>query len=228
MLFTQQADARDPGSVNYTAPDDSTAESNAAGAAENVRIGAGGSFGYYTANHTYGDGPEWEAGYGYGGGFVFERMLTGVFGIHSGIWYSRFKMKMEFSGDSTDGDDPSGEYELESESFTLPFYLISSLDSKYITFNLLTGFNFTYISKSYMKQESGTGMESEDIKKFIASGQLGAGGGIEFLFRLTKFTKLFVAVLGEYYFTDLIKEADDTSDFIYDFKINSGFMVCTF
>ncbi len=191
-------------------------------------IGVGGTFGYYNVNHKYGDEPAWDPGYGFGGGIVFESMLTDVFGIHSGIWYSRYTLGIKFSEKSEEENDPSGKFDVKSEAFTLPFYLISSLNSKYFIFNLLTGFNFTYISKSRMEQKSDGETNSEDIKKYLSYGQLGAGGGIEVLFRLTRFTRIFVACLGEYYFTDLIKEAGDTSDFLYDFKINTGFMVCTF
>ena len=91
--------------------------------------------------------------------------------------------------------------------------------------NILTGLSFCGIITSHMSSEEG---ESEDIKKYLGAGQLGLGCGLEIILRPTRFTGFFISGIAEYYFTDLISEASDTTDSLYDFQIRSGFMLFTF
>jgi hypothetical protein len=190
-----------------------------------VRIGAGGLFGYYNVNSV---GEEehmkWDSGYGYGGGLVLERMFTDTFGLHSGIWFSHFNLKAKFSEEKT---DPSTDHNIKSNIFTVPFYLITSFGSGIIILNLLTGINLSYIAESYMKESSS--QSNENIQKHLGYCQVGAGAGIEILFRITKFTRFFVSCVGEYHFTNLISDSEDDAQYhLYSATARAGFMLCTF
>ena len=72
------------------------------------------------------------------------------------------------------------------------------------------------------------GQQNENIQKYLGWGQIGAGGGIELLFRITKFTRFFISCVGEYYFTRLIEGGNDTGDYLYNANIRAGIMLCTF
>lgn len=188
-----------------------------------VRIGLGGSYGYYSAINRYGN-IDWEPGYGYGGGLVFENMFTNTFGLHSGIWFTQCTLKAEFPDN---GGTTKEKHKFKSNIITIPFYLITSLGSGFITLNILTGLNFSYIAQSYMTPGT-NGQQNENIQKYLGWGQIGAGGGIELLFRITKFTRLFISCVGEYYFTRLIEGGNDTGDYLYNANIRAGIMLCTF
>ena len=206
------------GQVNALEPDKDTPK---------VNIGAGGSFEYCNVNHTGSNDMNWEPGYGYGGGLVLESMFSKTFGLHSGLWFSHFIMKANIP------DKDTGEKiktTMKTNMFIMPLYLITSFDSRYITFNLLTGLNLSYIAESYMKPSpDGDGSEnSENIKKYLGYGQIGAGAGIEFLFKISKFTRLFISCVGEYYFTNLITENEGSVDNLYGVNLRAGIMLSTF
>ena len=190
-----------------------------------VNMGIGGLFGYYNANHI-GDSPmDWDHGFGYGGGIVFENMFNKTFGLHSGIWYSHFKLKLSFPDKDT---DEITNHDVKTDAITMPFYLITSLDSSIVTLNLLTGLNFSYIVYSYM-DPSPDSESGENITKYLGYGQIGAGAGFEFLFKITRFTRFFISVVGEYYFVNLITDTEDGSiNHLFDANIRAGIMLCTF
>ena len=70
-------------------------------------MGAGITMGQFDIIQKGSPGEEWKSGYGYGGGIIFEKMLSGRFGIHSGIWYSQFELTLIMSEESDgDSEDP--------------------------------------------------------------------------------------------------------------------------
>jgi hypothetical protein len=190
-----------------------------------ISMGLGGSFSYYNIYHKQGEYPEWDGGFGYGGGFIFESMLTDMFGIHSGIWFSRMKITLKSPEDRNSTDDVIVEREIQSDFITLPFYLITSFGSRSISLNILTGLNFSVILSSHIYSDS---ENSEDVKNNLGTGQLGVGGGIEIITRITRFTGIFISGVAEYYLTELLSEVQGTSDHIYNFQVRSGFLLFTF
>ena len=168
---------------------------------------------------------DWDHGFGYGGGIVFENMFNKTFGLHSGLWYSHFTLNLAFPDDTT---DEITEHDVTTDIINLPFYLITSFDSSIVTLNMLTGLNFTYIARSYMDPGTDSG-SNENIKKYLGYGQIGAGAGLEFLFKITRFTRFFISVVGDYYFVNLITDTEDGSiNHLFDANIRAGFMLCTF
>jgi hypothetical protein len=196
-----------------------------------VNIGAGGSFEYCNVNGTGNNNMGWQPGYGYGGGIVFESMYSDTFGLHSGLWFTHSVIKAKFSDDKS-GTGEKTTHTMKTNMFTMPFYLITSLDSRFITLNLLAGLNLSYIVESRMKpspDDEGSGSSNGDIKKYLGYGQIGAGAGLEFLFKITKFTRLFISFTGEYYFVSLISDQKDGSiDHLYGANARAGFMLSTF
>jgi hypothetical protein len=195
-----------------------------------VNIGVGGLFGFCSVNHYGNNNMNWDPGYAYGGGIVFENMFTGTFGLHSGLWFTHSVIKAKFS-DKDSGTDIKIEHKMTSNIITLPIFLITSFDSRNITLNLLTGLNFSYIAETYMKPnpDNGSNNSNTNITKFLGYGQIGAGAGIEFLFKITKFTRLFITFTGEYYFVNLISDQEDGSiDHLYGANVRAGIMLCTF
>ncbi|MBN2401277.1 MAG: outer membrane beta-barrel protein [Spirochaetes bacterium] len=194
-----------------------------------VNFGAGGSFGVYHVNSIGGeDHMDWDPGLGYGGGIVFESMFSNTFGLHSGLWFIYYSSELYFS-DKDSGSDEEIKHTVKTKMLTLPVYLISSLDSRFVTFNLLTGLNFSYIAESFMKPTPDGGEGSGNIKKYLGYGQIGAGAGIEFLFKISKFTRLFLSFAGEYYFINLIQDNEGGQiDHLYNVNLRAGIMLCTF
>jgi hypothetical protein len=187
-------------------------------------FGFGGLFGFDNARNVAGPETKWKPGHGFGGGIIFESMLSGTFGIHSGLWYSRYMLKLEFP------DDSSGaitDHKITSDFITMPVYLITSLSSRTIGFNLLTGLAFGYISRSRM-EPGPNGQSSENIQKYLGAGQIGAGAGFEILFKTTRFTRFFINCTGEYYFKNLLSDDGGSIDHLYNASVRSGFMLSTF
>jgi hypothetical protein len=195
-----------------------------------VNMGAGGLFGVYNVNSYGNDKMDWDPGLGYGGGIVFESMFSKTFGIHSGLWFYHSTLILNFPEKDT-GSDEKIKHTIKSNMLNIPVYLITSIDSSVVTFNLLYGLTFSYIAESYMKptpEENGQNSYS-NVKKYLGYGQIGAGAGIEFLFKITKFTRLFIAFTGEYYFINIIPESEDGSvNHLYDVNVRAGIMLSTF
>lgn len=192
-----------------------------------VSFGAGGLYGIYKVNHYGNNDMSWKTGYGYGGGIVFETMYSETFGLHSGIWFTHSLIKADIA------DKDTGEeirYKIKMNTFTMPFYLITSFNSNIITVNLLTGLNFLYIAEAYMKPSPEDDSDTYgNLQKHLGYGQIGAGAGVEFLFKISRFTRLFITITGEYYFENLIRDKDDESiDHIYNATVRAGIMLCTF
>jgi hypothetical protein len=187
-------------------------------------IGVGALSGLYDVHNTGSGDIEWKPDFGFGGGFIFESMFTGTFGIHSGLWYSHFKLHAEFRDNNS---TVMTKHSITSDMISMPVYLISSLSSGTVGFNILTGLNCAYIISSRM-DPGDNGTENQNIHKVLNTGQIGAGAGFEFLFKITRFTRLFITITGEYYFKNLISDSNSSIDHFYNATVRTGFMLCTF
>lgn len=198
-----------------------------------IAFGVGGFYGFYDVIHNYGEGNNWEEGDGYGGGIIFEAMISNRFGIHSGIWYSQFTLTLEITDYYQDEEEGITQVEwfrneVKSEIITVPIYLITSFRLSVFTFNLLTGFNFSYVTESSMSTKTMEGKESAEIKKYIGYSQAGVGGGLEIKISLPGFIDIFFTGTGERYFNNLFNENKEWSDFLYNYKAMAGIMMRTF
>lgn len=205
-----------------------------------VSMGAGFTYGYYDVIQESGEHAEWEGGAGIGGGFIIEKKYSNRFGIHSGVWFNQIKLELFMADDSHDSDTEdvgtteNDENELmvknsiKSNILTFPFYLTTSFNMSIITISFLAGLNLSYITESIMSNYSSGVKQSENIQKYIGYMQLGAGGGIAIKLHITRFIDIFVAGIGERYFSNIVSEADDMTDFIYDYRIHSGILLRTF
>jgi len=220
-----------------------------------ITMGMAITYGYYDVIHDYGEGIKWEGDYGYGCGLIFEKKITNLFGIHSGIWYSKFTVKFtepdhndyptegtidspeESSGSIDPPPDPDNttRINIKNQILTIPIYLITSIKFRTISVCLLTGFNFAHITKSLLYFHTTEDMtsgnsekHSKDSKKYIEYIQLGIAGGVEIKFPLSRFVDIFFSGIAEKYFTDVIKEATQWNDYLYDYRVICGFLFRTF
>ncbi len=190
--------------------------------APKASLGAGFTSGYYNLVTNDAEELSWEGGYGLGGGFVFEYMWTGVFGVHSGLWYiiSYIDMKM--------GSDFPITVKTRSEQIVFPLYLITSYRQGRFGIGLLTGFNFMLVRKcefvSFPLNEDGR----MDVTEYIRYYQYGVAGGFEMKFGVTRFVDFFIGGLAEYYLQGFLKDVDQSSDCLYDFRLMAGVLFRTY
>ncbi|MDY6935048.1 MAG: outer membrane beta-barrel protein [Spirochaetota bacterium] len=196
-----------------------------------ISMGIGISFGDYETTREYGSGGEWESEGAFGCGFIFENMLSNRFGIHSGIWFSQFILSIHETNhghhDESTEDNYSDDIESRNNMLTIPLYLITSFQFSMITLNLLTGLNFSYITESFLYNNTSNQQRSVDIKKYIGYTQIGIGGGLEIKFRFFRFVDIFLSGIGERYFNDYIPADDNWEGFLYDFRILTGVLFRT-
>jgi hypothetical protein len=193
----------------------------AEGKTPRVSMGAGAFFGRFHAIIRGDTEEKWEGGNGYGGGLIFERMFNDRFGIHSGIWYFESSMTI-----TSDYDDYS--MEARSLSLSIPFYLITSFNFQSFALEILSGFNFTYITETYLYEGSRGSGRSTNVRPFINNFQIGLGGGVQFKYRITRFIDIFIGALGERYLTSFVAADDRTTQYLYDIRLQSGVMLRTF
>ncbi len=207
-----------------------------------ISFGAGGSVGYYDLISESEQHVKWNGGMGYGGALVFESMFNDLFGIHSGIWFHQFKVEIEMKSEDDSGPssgDTSGDpsystetykkYDVKSNYFTVPIYLMTSFNLNVISLNLLGGVNFSYISETFMSEQlSNNEAASENISTDIGYVQLGVGGGVELKFHVTRFIDIFVTGIGVRYFSDFIENESEVTAYLYEFRTTSGVLFRTF
>lgn len=202
-----------------------------------VSMGLGGSFGYYGIYSEYKSGQDYDmgSGTGYGFGFVFERMVSGSFGIHSGLWYSTFKTS--FKGNFEDDKGPFAiDGDVETTMITLPVYLLTSFKSGRFSFNVLSGLQFSYIKSNELvalgTSSQGTSDFNYDMISETSYAQIGLGGGIEFKFGISKFIDIFIITIGEWYLIPILDgfgpNESGSEDYLYDVKVQSGVLFRTF
>jgi hypothetical protein len=186
-----------------------------------VSMGVGALFGRYHAIIEGDSEEDWEAGYGYGGGLIFERMFNERFGIHSGIWYFQSSMKISSTEDN---------YSMEARSLSLsiPFLLITSFNFDSFALEILAGLSFTYITETYLYEGSRGSGRSTNVRPFINNFQMGVGGGLQLKYRITRFIDIFIGVLGERYLNSFVPADDRTTIYLYDVILQSGVMLRTF
>lgn len=191
-----------------------------------VSMGVGGTFGLNDVVHKSGSGVEWDKGLVYGGGLIFESMLTGRFGVHTGLWATQNDVTMAFQNMP---GDPWTKMKSTTRILTFPLYLLTMVNTGKVSFNLLSGMNFSYIMDTTFKAETAPpgGLSSVNGQRYIGYTQLGVAGGIELKFRLSRFTDFFVSGIGEFYFSNLIPDSGWT-DFLYGLRVSAGVLLRTF
>ena len=197
-----------------------------------ISMGAGITMGQFDIIQKGSPDEEWKSGYGYGGGIIFEKMLSDRFGIHSGVWYSQFELTLTMNEDSGDPvPDPSNEpleLEIKCRIFTIPVYLMTTFDLNFMSINILAGLNLSYITETYLYADSPEGRMSADIDKYMNYTQFGVGGGIELKFRIFGHIELFISAIGERYLNNLISANPGSEDYLYNVKVLSGVLLRTF
>ena len=162
-------------------------------------------------------------GYGLGIGLILEKSITPRFGFYTGIWHSEYYM------DIIIGDGGPEEAKIVGWIVTLPLYLATAFSSGRFTLNILTGFNFAYLSKGKIYINTDKGWTSVDVLKYTNYGQSGFGGGIELKFRLTRFVDLFIGIIGERYLSNYLNDdSDEMKGCLYNLKVQSGAMLRSF
>jgi hypothetical protein len=185
-----------------------------------VFMGAGFFYGQTYAIPEKSSDEKWEGGDGYGGGLIFERILSRRFGIHSGIWFGQFTMKIS-------SDDEDGSYSMEARSvlFTIPFYLFLRLNGRSFGADFMAGINFSYISETYLYEGSRGEGRSTNVRPYINTYQFGVGGGIRLRYRITRFIDIFIAGIGERYLTSYVSQDENSPRSLLDFKLQSGVLM---
>ncbi|MCP4134435.1 MAG: PorT family protein [bacterium] len=181
----------------------------------NLAIGLGGSFGL--TDVWIKDSPNvWGSGIAISGGLVLEKMFTNRVGIHSGVWYSRFKNQIYLSNSSL-------QTTVTSQNIGMPFYLLTSFNAGFFSLNLLTGVGLNYIFTSTL---SG-GPSDADVLESLAYFQVEAAAGINFKFRLGKHFDFFIGGMASMGITKLHEERSSENVRLYHLRGISGFLIRT-
>ncbi len=180
----------------------------------NASFGIGGYYGMYNISSTRdndGPGPA-KNGYGFGGGFICESMITSAFGVGSGVWFNQTNFKYE-------NMNASGSF----QSLTMPVLALASLSYNRFRFDILGGFVISYIMNAKYKVNG----ETFEILKYANCYQIGASGGFRIRFAVSRFTDIFIALQGEKYFTSLYDTGESSSQ-MFGASVLSGVLFRTF
>jgi len=161
-----------------------------------------------------------------GGGFVFEKMFSNHFGIHSGLIY-RY-MEVDFTAD-VDMPDPL-EATWSFHTINIPVLLIASANTENFSFNLLFGLTYINIFQSEIENRSSFPfeMESQKALSYINPHQVAVTGGINLKFRVTKFTDFFVGAIADFHPTNLFRSGGGNDHLsIYSGRVMAGYMFRT-
>lgn len=200
---------------------DSLCAEQSSGQFPRASYGLGVRAGVYDVRTVGEDDLTWDTGKVYGGGFIFELMINNYFGLHSGLWYGRFEGEVRF-------DNEDAPIDTVTQQYSMPLYLITSLRYGRFAAELLTGFDFIYISKTEFERETADGSDRADISHYIRYRQYAASGGVQFKFGITRFIDIFVGGIASYYITDFIESDDSSQSHIYTFVATAGVLLRTF
>lgn len=187
----------------------------------NVSIGAAGSFGINSAydfkkSMTYSPGPVM------GGGLIVEKMFTGTFGFHTGLWYDYSKFTISFPAGNTMFSNL-----VFSHNLSMPLQLITSFNTQSFSFAFLTGFSITH--NIYSRMYPGdpamlpTGsMSSVRVNEYLNNTQFALAGGICLKFRITKFTDFFIGGNASWALNELFSMQKNDYSCMWALKSYSG------
>jgi hypothetical protein len=158
-------------------------------------------------------------------------MLNTRFGIHSGLWYSEYKISNELL--------IPGNYTLwvrsalTVQSIKMPLCLVTVLyPGTYFQIDLLAGINLSFVFRSNMYLTRTIDTNAIYCKTFNALPILnnyhaGATGGINFKFKIGGYVDFFVGGLAEIDFNSLTSGGATGKNNPYDFRGISGIMFRT-
>ena len=70
-------------------------------------------------------------------------------------------------------------------------------------------------------------LNEDQVLDYINYNQVGAAGGLNFKFRISKFTDFFIGGISEFYFTNVMREDERDLAHVYNFRGITGFMFRT-
>jgi hypothetical protein len=190
-----------------------------------VSIGINANFGTFD---MYSDKMELEnkPGLYTGGGITIEKMLTGLFGIGSGIQYRYF---------NTDFVMPDAVPEFDAtwtfQSINIPFYMILTLSGGETSLNLAAGVVYSHIFYSKMKADTSVPLAvyEDNVLRLTETNQIGLTAGIIFKVKATQYTDFMFGVMGEYYPTNVLYNAGHSKDKLnmINYSFTTGYMFRT-
>jgi len=192
----------------------------------NVSFGFIGTFGAADILSIDSDVKTVEPGPTVGGGFVFEKMFSNHFGIHSGLLY-RY-MEFDITADVSMPDPLEATWSFHTIS--IPVLMILSANTENFSFNLLFGLTYMNIFQSEIENRSSViyDMEVQKALSYTNPHQVTATGGINLKFRVTKFTDFFIGALADFHPTNLFRSGGgDDHLSIYSGRVMAGYMFRT-
>lgn len=185
----------------------------------NVSFGFGGSFGYFDIYTRGGEG-DWNSGFSYGGGFVFEKMFNNRLGIHSGMRYQ--EARLGFTDNGKEG-------KILMRSYAVPLYLITAFNGENFSLNMLTGFTFSHIGKATIQENSSNGTPEMNVLQYIKYNQAALSAGLSLKFKIGRFIDFFIGSIGDFHITKLLSETGngENRDHIYNIRGITGILFRT-
>lgn len=181
-------------------------------------IGVGGTYGFTgVVEMDTTKNEEWIGDRLWGGGLVLEKMFTARFGLHSGVWYTKNYTRVRFAPNSVPDD-----FLIEYIGLTMPVYGMASVSVGSLTFSILAGVCFTYITESYIIADFPDRRMTTNVLKFTNYTQEGVGGGIEVKLRVSQNIDVFIAGTAERYLSEYIVTSDNNPScklFTYEVKL---------
>lgn len=165
-------------------------------------------------------------GFSAGGGLVFEKMFSNRLGLHSGLVY-RYMENDLMSEDPIEPLDLNWSF----HTLTIPFLMILAASTDSFSFNLLAGFSYINIFDSSIRNRSFSpgNLESQNALSVINPHQVAVTAGINFKFKVSKFSDFFVGIIGDFNPTNLFRADHGENEYlhIYGARIMTGFMFRT-
>ncbi len=189
-------------------------------ALQHISVGMAGNFGYCNAINRKGDN-DYSQDICYGGGIVIEKMFSNNFGIHTGVWFNTGSIEYNISMTTVEQ-----KAEWTFMSISMPVYLIASINASFFSLNVLFGMDVEHIFHSKMKSKSSE-QGDVDILKYINYNQIGPGGGIQFKFRVSKYSDLVIGAFASLRATEISSQDDNNKANLYNYRATAGFLYRT-
>jgi len=190
--------------------------------AHNISFGLAGSFGMFNAFSTD-DDMSWNMDYGWGAGFIVEKMFSSHFGIHSGFWYTDARIGFDSNSDGFVTTDAYTQF----SSISMPLDVISSFNISFFSVNFLSGITFAQIMESKMYYTDAGVEKTVDVLYDMNYFQFGINLGLTFKFRVGKFTDIFFGEIFDLYLLDTVQDSNNGKSNLYDLRSVAGFLFRT-
>jgi len=193
---------------------------------QGISIGITGLFGTNTID-TSNVVEEYEPGFIAGGGITLQKTLAKYLSAGTGLEYRYFEFEFNYyDNDSAFEIDAAWEF----QAISLPLHLIATIKGPSSSLDLHAGMTYTYIFSSEMvtKDDLPSGIKKDDVMRFTSPSQIAVSGGVIFRFAVTTYSDLFMGIMAEYYFTDLLNIShDDEKIHLLNYSFNTGYMIRT-